>query len=155
MPRGQIAPPKYHWMFHFTQNIFRLLVGAPEADARQPGVHRGGAVYKCSVDRQGDCQIIPFDKSGTTTARNGQETDNKSGQWLGSLVTSSGEDGTILVTLHKHTVICHIDFITNSNNFRHVHLVIFIMYLWTDKIQSEYVLLAKIISPNFDHFDLA
>ena len=45
-------------------DILRLLIGAPEADGRQPGVHRGGAVYKCSADRAGDCQVIPFDKNG-------------------------------------------------------------------------------------------
>ena len=45
-------------------DILRLLIGAPEADGRQPGVHRGGAVYKCSADRPGDCQVIPFDKNG-------------------------------------------------------------------------------------------
>ena len=45
-------------------DILRLLIGAPEADGRQPGVHRGGAVYKCSAARPGDCQVIPFDKNG-------------------------------------------------------------------------------------------
>ena len=34
---------------------------------------------------------------GTTFARTGQAYDNKSGQWLGSLVASSGEDGTVMV----------------------------------------------------------
>ena len=42
----------------------RLLIGAPEADSRQPGVHKGGAVYKCSVQRPGECSIIDFDKNG-------------------------------------------------------------------------------------------
>ena len=46
--------------------ICRLLVGAPEADARQPGVHKGGAVYKCSATNPGDCNIIPFDMKGET-----------------------------------------------------------------------------------------
>ena len=41
-----------------------LLIGAPEADARQPGVHKGGAVYKCSVQNPGECSIIDFDKNG-------------------------------------------------------------------------------------------
>ena len=36
--------------------------------------------------------------SGTTIAKNGQAYDNKSGQWLGSLVASSGADGTIMVS---------------------------------------------------------
>ena len=102
------------------KNVSRLLIGAPEADARQPGVHKGGAVYKCSAQRSGDCEIIPFDKNGnvlyklcvsliftlkimcfegTTMAKNGQAYDNKSGQWLGSLVASSGADGTIMVNI--------------------------------------------------------
>jgi len=74
-----------------------LLVGAPEADAHQPGVHKGGAVYKCSATNPGDCEIIPFDMKGSTIAPTGQAYDSKSGQWLGSIVTSSGENGTILV----------------------------------------------------------
>ena len=32
-------------------------------------------------------------------AKNGQAYDNKSGQWLGSLVASSGADGTIMVNI--------------------------------------------------------
>ena len=36
---------------------------------------------------------------GTTMAKNGQAYDNKSGQWLGSLVASSGADGTIMVNI--------------------------------------------------------
>jgi len=74
-----------------------LLIGAPEADARQPGVHKGGAVYKCSAEVPGDCTIIPFDTKGSTPTPTGQPYDSKSGQWLGSVVTSSGEDGTVLV----------------------------------------------------------
>ena len=35
--------------------------------------------------------------SGSEMTRTGQPYDNKSGQWLGSIVTSSGEDGTVLV----------------------------------------------------------
>ena len=44
--------------------LCRLLVGAPRADARQPGVHKGGAVYKCPALQTGGCEIIPFDKGG-------------------------------------------------------------------------------------------
>ena len=45
-------------------------MGAPEADAKQPGVHKGGAVYKCSVQRPGACQIIDFDKNGNNQEDN-------------------------------------------------------------------------------------
>merc|ERR1719411_1336892 len=106
-----------------------LLVGAPEADARQPGVHKGGAVYKCSVQRPGDCSIIDFDKNGTTFARTGQAYDNKSGQWLGSLVASSGEDGTVMACAPRYIYyvfmnrrdpvgVCHIAR-KNFTEFRH------------------------------------
>ena len=44
--------------------FFRLLVGAPEADAGQRGVVRGGAVYKCRPDSPGQCDLIQFDKEG-------------------------------------------------------------------------------------------
>ncbi len=40
-------------------------MGAPKADAKQPGVERGGAVYRCDpVDRTGQCILIPFDRKG-------------------------------------------------------------------------------------------
>ena len=35
--------------------------------------------------------------AGTNFGRTGQAIDDKSGQWLGSLVASSGEDGTVMV----------------------------------------------------------
>jgi len=79
-----------------------LLVGAPEADARQPGVHKGGAVYKCSATNPGDCNIIPFDMKGSEMTRTGQPYDSKSGQWLGSIVTSSGADGTVLACAPRY-----------------------------------------------------
>jgi len=102
-----------------------LLVGAPEADARQPGVHKGGAVYKCSATNPGDCEIIPFDMKGSTIAPTGQAYDSKSGQWLGSIVTSSGENGTILACAPRYIYyifmnrrdpvgVCHIA----KNNFK-------------------------------------
>ena len=37
--------------------------------------------------------------SGNTLAPTGQQYDNKTGQWFGSLVRSSGEDGVVLVGL--------------------------------------------------------
>ena len=50
------------------ENVFyiscRLLVGAPEADAGQAGVVRGGAVYKCRPDSPGQCDLIQFDQDG-------------------------------------------------------------------------------------------
>ena len=43
-----------------------MLVGAPLANTDQPGVERGGAVYRCSIDTPDACQQIAFDRSGNT-----------------------------------------------------------------------------------------
>lgn len=41
-----------------------MIVGAPEAETHQPGVQRGGAVYRCSVVSADSCQELPFDRTG-------------------------------------------------------------------------------------------
>ncbi|KAI5692506.1 hypothetical protein M8J75_004965 [Diaphorina citri] len=41
--------------------ILMVLVGAPEAQTTQPGVTRGGAVYRCDISRDDSCQEVPFD----------------------------------------------------------------------------------------------
>ena len=56
--------PSYTSIQHYTFHYHRLLVGAPAADSRQPGVYRGGAVYKCPPESPRDCEIIPFDQEG-------------------------------------------------------------------------------------------
>lgn len=79
----------------------RLLVGAPLAQTEQPGVERGGAVYKCSVYSPNNCRQIDFDRtgSGSIMVRGRQEqTDEKSGQWFGATVHSAGDAGIILVS---------------------------------------------------------
>ena len=43
---------------------FRLLVGAPTADSGQPGVTKGGAVFRCKPQSPDSCQQIPFDATG-------------------------------------------------------------------------------------------
>ena len=45
----------------FFFSFFRLLVGAPEADSGQPGVVKGGAVFKCPPEAPGSCDLIQFD----------------------------------------------------------------------------------------------
>ena len=42
----------------------RLLVGAPRAQTGQRKIIRGGAVYRCRIDRPGTCRQIPFDTNG-------------------------------------------------------------------------------------------
>lgn len=43
--------------------FFRLLIGAPEAQTSQPGVVKGGAVFRCSTFKD-DCEEILFDTRG-------------------------------------------------------------------------------------------
>lgn len=44
-------------------HIYRLLVGAPRAQTIQPNVRKGGAVFRCSVERP-QCSEIFFDRDG-------------------------------------------------------------------------------------------
>jgi len=48
----------------FERSLSRLLIGAPEAQTAQPGLVKGGAVYRCSTSREDDCEEIPFDTRG-------------------------------------------------------------------------------------------
>ena len=50
--------------FFFKLSINRLLVGAPTAQTEQPGVNRGGAVFRCSTEVPDQCLPIPFDTTG-------------------------------------------------------------------------------------------
>lgn len=84
-------------------------MGAPLAQTEQPGVDRGGAVYKCSAYSPNSCRQIDFDRSGSGGVLIGgrrEPTDEKSGQWFGATVASAGDAGIILVSLcvfdHRH-----------------------------------------------------
>ncbi|GFG35921.1 hypothetical protein Cfor_05273, partial [Coptotermes formosanus] len=72
-----------------------VLVGAPEAQTSQPGVRRGGAVYRCDVSRDDACQEVPFDVTGNNNNSEGRQIDLKSEQWFGATLQSSGEDGVV------------------------------------------------------------
>ncbi|XP_052258576.1 integrin alpha-8-like isoform X2 [Dreissena polymorpha] len=77
---------------HQDQGSKWLLVGAPSAQTRQPGVTRGGAVFRCSIDNDGSCQEIPFDTKGNSIRHNGthyRDVEDKSDQWFGASIYSS------------------------------------------------------------------
>ena len=42
----------------------RVVVGAPQANTPAPGVVKGGAVFRCAADLEGDCNMLPFDTHG-------------------------------------------------------------------------------------------
>ncbi|CAB4057680.1 ITGA8 [Lepeophtheirus salmonis] len=76
-----------------------LLVGAPEADLNIAGIKKSGGVFRCSPEISGSCEIIPFDMEGNSFSPLGEQYDNKSGQWFGSLVRSSGDSDIVFVLL--------------------------------------------------------
>ena len=91
--------------YNCNNNNNRLLVGAPLAQTDQPRVERGGAVYKCSPDSSNACQQVPFDPTGhDKVLLHGREeqVDNKSNQWFGATVVSSGKTGMILACAPRY-----------------------------------------------------
>ncbi len=91
----------------------RLLVGAPEAQTRQPGVVRGGAVFRCDTTVNDRCQPVPFDSTGGSSRgiqNSNIKKKNKKGITFYSLTTVSPKayikDKTAtllkLETLHVH-----------------------------------------------------
>ncbi len=46
-----------------------------------------------------ECTMIPFDTTGNNNDT-GTPIDDKSNQWFGATVTSSGEDGVVVVNLN-------------------------------------------------------
>ena len=93
-------------MFGFAVSVYRdrygrgwAIVGAPEAETPQVGVHRGGAVYKCDIAADDRCTLIHFDSKGNNHIRNPNvpgglsQIDNKTLQWFGATVSASLKDG--------------------------------------------------------------
>ncbi|KAK3588064.1 hypothetical protein CHS0354_012112 [Potamilus streckersoni] len=82
---------------HQDQDAKWLLIGAPRAQTSQPGITRGGAVYRCPVENN-VCQPIPFDTSGNDILYNGthyRDVEDKSNQFFGATVVS-GQNGIIV-----------------------------------------------------------
>ncbi|XP_018024636.1 integrin alpha-PS2-like, partial [Hyalella azteca] len=108
-----------------SNGVKRLLVGAPSYDTsfNQTGVHRGGAVLKCSTERQDSCEYVPFDIHGNQLFENvvnltdvkygfdvsssssngnnrhpiGEVLDEKSRQWFGATLFSTKTRGGTVV----------------------------------------------------------
>ncbi|XP_054706716.1 integrin alpha-PS2-like [Uloborus diversus] len=90
---------------HRDKDFSWLLVGAPTAQTDQKNVVEGGAVYRCSIDSPNMCQMIPFDASGpgVIVIRGQRENmDQKSYQWFGATVHSSGENGAIVACAPRY-----------------------------------------------------
>ncbi|XP_035689641.1 integrin alpha-5-like [Branchiostoma floridae] len=96
----------YGSYFGFSVDLHRegdktwMLVGAPRAQTRQPGTDRPGAVYMCNIDYS-KCVQIPFDTTGSDRL-DGSLTlykEDKSFQWFGASLKSSGPNGPVVVSL--------------------------------------------------------
>ncbi|XP_040079364.1 integrin alpha-PS2 [Ixodes scapularis] len=90
---------------HRDRGFSWLLVGAPQAQTEQPGVNRGGAVFRCNTEVAGSCQTVPFDQLGSTetpVGRRLERSDDKSHQWFGATLQSSGEDGLIVACAPRY-----------------------------------------------------
>ncbi|XP_071440626.1 integrin alpha-PS2-like isoform X2 [Hetaerina americana] len=82
-----------------------VLVGAPRAQTAQPGVRNGGAVYRCDVVRDDYCDVVDFDQTGNNVKFNGlqrTQLDEKSGQWFGATVRTSGPEGPIVACAPRY-----------------------------------------------------
>ena len=81
------------------------------------------------------CDVIPFDMTGNNNDTGGP-IDDKSNQWFGASITSSGDDGVIVVSdlLHsweglKRIISSIIQFIDDKNTLLSVIIMIFIALL--------------------------
>jgi integrin alpha 8 len=68
--------------------------------ADSPHIRQSGAVMKCSLDRQGSCSVLPFDRRGEHSI-NGERTESKSGQWLGATVATSAS-GSVMACAPRY-----------------------------------------------------
>ncbi|XP_025095116.1 integrin alpha-8-like isoform X4 [Pomacea canaliculata] len=90
---------------HIDQSTNWMLIGAPRAQTSQNNITRGGAVFRCRTDRLNSCQEVPFDSKGNGLRWNKNvyvETEEKSNQWFGATVKSSGENGVIVACAPRY-----------------------------------------------------
>ncbi|XP_069186792.1 integrin alpha-PS2 isoform X4 [Procambarus clarkii] len=89
---------------HKDRGQSRLLIGAPKFDTEQSqrDVIEAGAVLQCSSEIASYCEYIPFDRNGNNVHPLGQQLDNKSHQWFGATVRSSGEDGVVVACAPRY-----------------------------------------------------
>ncbi|KAJ8024775.1 Integrin alpha-8 [Holothuria leucospilota] len=70
-----------------------MIVGAPRGDSNITGITEGGAIYRCPLvpyDYQGECQLLVLETQRSDPSL------NRSHQWLGATVKSSGGTGKVL-----------------------------------------------------------
>ncbi|XP_040173055.1 integrin alpha-PS2 isoform X2 [Anopheles arabiensis] len=87
---------------HREQNNSWVIVGAPTANTSQPGVIKGGAVYRCDIYDDYRCYLLPFDTKGNTYNDQNEQIDTKSNQWFGATVASAGIDGPLVACAPRY-----------------------------------------------------
>ncbi|XP_037869411.1 integrin alpha-PS2 isoform X2 [Bombyx mori] len=105
-----------------------ILVGAPEDDrypARYNNISRPGAVYRCEPGRRAyssegherpleRCQEMVFDKRFSNNVDpQGRQVEEKSNQWFGATLTSTGRNGPIVACAPRF-----VSFVSAKLNFR-------------------------------------
>ncbi|XP_013180583.1 PREDICTED: integrin alpha-PS2-like isoform X2 [Papilio xuthus] len=116
IPSNVVYRGNYKSMFGFTVqahvdgNRKTILVGAPEDDPfRVAGVSRPGAVYRCDPARRtaqpslAPCSIMDFDKNkGNNVDTQHRQIDQKSNQWFGATLSSTGRNGPIVACAPRY-----------------------------------------------------
>ncbi|XP_039747340.1 integrin alpha-PS2 isoform X2 [Pararge aegeria] len=120
IPSRVVYTGNYKSMFGFTVQSHvdgdrkMILVGAPEDDPfKEYTVTRPGAVYRCQAGRRGypadtnnpfqACSVMEFDKNrynNLDTAH--RQIDQKSNQWFGATLTSTGRNGPIVACAPRY-----------------------------------------------------
>ncbi|XP_050678590.1 integrin alpha-8 isoform X2 [Leptidea sinapis] len=132
IPSRVVYTGNYQSMFGFTVQSHvdgdrkMILVGAPEDDPyRVAGVRRPGAVYRCQPTSRGYppedfdnplqmCNIMEFDKNKNNNMDSAhRQIDQKSNQWFGATLTSTGRNGPIVACAPRY-----VSFVTAKLNQR-------------------------------------
>ncbi|KAJ2953032.1 hypothetical protein O0L34_g7421 [Tuta absoluta] len=105
---------------HISGNKKMILVGAPEDEPypQVQGVSRPGAVYRCTPRfgsrSQERCDQMIFDANGRNNIDgSSRQIDQKSNQWFGATLSSSGRDGPIVACAPRY-----VSFVTAKMNQR-------------------------------------
>ncbi|XP_046965222.1 integrin alpha-PS2 isoform X2 [Vanessa cardui] len=121
IPSRVVYTGNYQSMFGFTVQSHvdgdrkMILVGAPEDEPYQvSGVRRPGAVYRCQPGHRGYppedgtnplqlCSLMEFDKNRNNNVDSAhRQIDQKSNQWFGATLTSTGRNGPIVACAPRY-----------------------------------------------------
>ncbi|XP_073943620.1 integrin subunit alpha inflated isoform X2 [Choristoneura fumiferana] len=96
---------------HIDGNEKMILVGAPEADSSYLPLRRPGAVYRCAPGQRGYERAAPLDmcremlfdkKRGNNEDKQHNPIDQKSDQWFGATLSSTGRNGPIVACAPRY-----------------------------------------------------